>query len=138
MMQQNVAVAQLVKQVCGLAIEAEFARNERLEFEIGAGRCAVQGHDPGEIDRTLGVEDQGLIQLEIRAQAVDDLRIGVGIDLQAHGIAFAPVVQLGAHGLQQRARFFFLEVEIAVARDAKGSAGKDLVSAIHGRRRCAR
>ena len=52
-------------------------------------------------------------------------------DFEADGVAFAAVVQLGADGLEQVARFFFLEVEIAVSGDAEGSFGEDLVAAIH-------
>ena len=36
-----------------------------------------------------------------------------------------------ANGFQQRARFFLLEVEIGIARDAEGDAGQHLVAAVH-------
>ena len=53
------------------------------------------------------------------------------LDFEAHRIAFAAVVQLGANGFEQRARLFFLEVEIAVARDAEGGLGENFVAAVH-------
>ena len=40
-------------------------------------------------------------------------------------------MQLGAHRFQQVARILFLQVEVAVAGDAKGGSGKNVVSAIH-------
>ena len=75
--------------------------------------------------------DEGFVELEVDAEAVDDFGIGLAVDFEADGVAFAAVVQLGADGFEQRARFFFLEVEIAVAGDAKGGAGEDFVAAIH-------
>ncbi len=72
-----------------------------------------------------------LIQLEVEAQAIDDLGIGILLNLHAHRIAFAAVVEFGADAFEQAARLFFLKVEVAVAGDAKGRGGEDLVSAIH-------
>ncbi len=40
-------------------------------------------------------------------------------------------MEFDTNGLKQRARFFFFEVEVGVAGDAEGSAGEDLISAIH-------
>jgi hypothetical protein len=52
-------------------------------------------------------------------------------NLQAHGVALAAVVQFDADGFKQRARFFFLEVEVGVAGDAEGGVGQHLVAAVH-------
>ena len=57
--------------------------------------------------------------------------MGAGLDLQTHGVAFAAIVKLDADGLKQRARFFFLEVEVGVARDAEAGVGENLVAAVH-------
>ena len=75
--------------------------------------------------------DERFVELEVGAEAVDDFGIGLAVDFQAHGVAFAAIVELGADGFQQRTRLFFLEVEVAVAGDAKGGAGEDFVAAIH-------
>ena len=92
---------------------------------------AVEEHEPREVDRAVAAEDLVFVELEVDAQALDDLGIGAGLDLQAHGVALAAVVQLDADGFKQRARFFFLEVEVGVAGDAEGGAGEHLVAAIH-------
>ncbi len=73
------------------------------------------------------------LQFEVGAQAFDDFGIGVRLDLQPHRIAFAPVVQFGAHRFQQVARFFFRQIEIAVAGDAECRRGNDVVAVIHPR-----
>ena len=103
MVQKDVAVANLVEKIGGLAIEAQLARDEGLEFEFGVRGGAVQGHHAGEIHGPVGVVDKRLVELEIRTQAVDDLGIGLAVDFQSHRVAFAAIVQLGADGFQQRA-----------------------------------
>ncbi len=54
-----------------------------------------------------------------------------GLDLQAHGIALAAVVQLHADGFEQRAGLFLFKVEVGIARDAEGGVGEDLITAVH-------
>src|SRR6202034_4716420 len=71
------------------------------------------------------------VELEIDAEAVDDFGVSLAVDFETDGVAFAAVVEFGADRFEQRARFFFLEVEVAVAGDAEGGAGEDLVAAIH-------
>ncbi len=56
------------------------------------------------------------------------------LDFQPHCIALAPVVQLRAHRLQKRARFLFLKIEVAVARDPEGGLRENLVAPVHPRR----
>ena len=85
----------------------------------------------GEVDGAVAAEDLVLFEFEVDAQALDDFGIGAGFDFEAHGVAFAAVVQLDADGFKQRARFFFFEVEVGVAGDAEGGAGEHLVAAVH-------
>ena len=73
------------------------------------------------------------LQLKVGAQALDDFGIGVGLNLQPHRIALAPVMQLGADRLQQVARFFFRQIEIAVAGNAERRRRNDIVAVIHPR-----
>ena len=80
------------------------------------------------------MEDLPAIQFENGAQAFDNFRIGVGLDLHADRIALAAVVQLGAHRLQKIAGFFFLQVEIAVARNAECRGGDYVIPVIHAAR----
>ncbi len=106
---------------------------EGLELEVRAADVVVEEHQAGEVDRAVAAKDLVLVQLEVDAQALDDLRMGAGFDLQADGIALAAVVELDADGFQQGARFFFLEVEVGVAGDAEAGVGQHLVTAVHAR-----
>ena len=85
---------------------------ERRELEFRTLHVAVKKHQPREVDRTIAAEDLILIEFKVDTQPLDDLRIGAGLNLQAHRIALASIVQLDANGLEQGARFFLLEVEV--------------------------
>ncbi len=130
---QNVAMAQLVEDAGGLAAEQERLGREGLELEIGTLDVAVKKHEAGKIHGTFAAEDLILVELEVHAQPLHNLGIGVAFDLQAHGVALATIVQLDADGFEQRARLFFFEVEVGVARDAERRGGQHLVAAIHAR-----
>ena len=131
MVEQDVVLAQLVEDVGGLAAQVERPGREGRELEVGPLHVAVEEHQPREVHRAVAAEDLVLVEFEVDAQALDDLRVGAGLDFQAHGVALAAVVQLDANGFQQRARFFLLEVEVGVAGDAEGGAGQHLVAAVH-------
>ncbi len=62
-------------------------------------------------------------QPEIRLQAIDDLAIRSRLNFHSHSRAFAAPVKLSIDSIKKAARFFFLEVKIAVARHAKWSRG---------------
>jgi hypothetical protein len=131
MVEQHVVLAQLVEDVGGFAAQLEGPGREGRELQVGPLHIAIEEHQPREVHRAVAAEDLILVQLEVDAQTLDDLRIGAGLDLQAHGVALAAVVQLDANGLQQRARFFLLEIEVGVAGDAEGGAGQHLIAAVH-------
>ena len=97
MMQQDVAMANLLEDVLRLAIQLQLARHKRLEFQVGPVRLLVEMKQSRKIHRPVGAIDLPVLHLEVAAQALDHLGIGVGLNLQAHGIALAPVMQLGAH-----------------------------------------
>jgi hypothetical protein len=92
---------------------------------------AVEAHQPREIDRCIGIKDLPGLELEVGAKPLGDLVVGTGVDLHAHDVAFAPVVQLFGDAFEHGAALFFLHVQIAVARDAKGDAIEDVVAAKH-------
>ena len=95
---------------------------EGLELQVGPLHVAVEKHQAREIHRAFAAEDLVLVELEVHAQPLDNLRIGAGFNLQAHRVALAAVVQLHADGFEQRARFFLFEVEVGIARDAERRA----------------
>ena len=133
MVQQNVVAAQFLEQVLRLGGQPQFARRKRLELELRMRRLLVNIEQARQIHRAVDGKNLPGLQFKIGAQAFDDFRIGVGLDLQPHGIALAPVVQLGADRFQQVARFFFRQIEIAVAGDAERRRGNDVVAVIHPR-----
>ena len=69
-------------------------------------------------------------ETEIGAQALDDFGIGARFDLQAHRCALAAAMKLRVHRIENAARFFLAQIEIAVARDAKRSGGEDFVAVV--------
>src|SRR3954470_1705607 len=100
MVQQDVVLRDLLEQVAVLGGEMELARDERLELEVGTVRLLVNVKEPGKIHRAFGGIDLPVLQLEVGAQALDDLGRRVGIDLEADSVAFAAIVQLAADGLE--------------------------------------
>jgi hypothetical protein len=129
--EQDVAQAQLVEDVGGVGAEFEGLGRERRKLEYRALHVAVKKHQSGKVDRTLAEEDLIFVEFEVDAQPLDDLRIGTGLYLQAHRIALAAIVQFNANGFEQGARFFLLEIEVGVARDAEGGMRQNLVTAVH-------
>ena len=127
----DVAVAQLVEDVRRFAAGAQLAGHEGGELEVGPGRVGVDHACAREVDGAFGAIDLGLGKLEVDAEALDDFGIGGALDFEADGVAFAAVVELYADGFEEVAGFLFLKVEIAVAGDAEGGLGEDLVAAVH-------
>ena len=58
---------------------------------------------------------------KLSAQAIGDLFAGGGVDLKAHRIAFATIVQLLTNAFQEGSAFFILHIEIAVAGHPEGA-----------------
>jgi hypothetical protein len=117
------------------SFDFEVKRSSRGEkwavFKIWPLHLLVDVKQAREIDRTIDGKNLPGVEFEDGAQAFDNLGIGVGLNFHAHGITFAPVVQLGANGLQQAARFFFGEVEIAVASHTKRRRRNDVKAVVH-------
>ena len=109
----------------------QVARHKRLELQVRPLRLVVEMKESRQVDGTIGAVNLPALHFEVAAQTLDHLGIGVGFDLQPHGVALAPVVQLDAHGFEQVARLLLLQVKVAVAGDAERSFGDDLVAAIH-------
>ena len=119
MVQQNVAMAQLVEDSGRLAAQQQRLGREGLELQIRPLHVAVKEHQARKIHRAFAAKDLVLVELEVHAQPLHNLRVGAGFDLQPHRVALAAVVQLHADGFQQRPRFFLLEVEVGIARHAE-------------------
>src|SRR5580704_11094838 len=67
------------------------------------------------------------------AQSLDDLGIGARFDFKPHRVSLAPIVEFSAHRLEQTARLFFRQVQVAVAGHTEGSGRNNVVAVIHAR-----
>ncbi len=132
--QQNIVAAEFLEQILRLGGEPKFARDKSFELEIGMRRLLVNIEQAREIHRTVDGKNLPGLQFEVGAQAFDDFGISIGFDLQAHGIAFPPVMQLSTYGFQQVARFLLRQIKIAIAGDAECGRRYDVVAVIHARR----
>ena len=133
MVQQHIMPPQLFKQVLGLRRQPELARNKRPELQFWMLGLLVNVKQTRQVHWAVNWEHLPGVQLKDIAQPLDDFGVRVGLDLHPHGIAFAPVVQLGAYGLEKTSSLLLREIEIAVTRDAKGSRGNDIVAVVHAR-----
>ena len=133
MVEEDVAGAQVFKDVGGLAAQVQRLGREGRELQIGPLNVAVEEHHARQVHGAFAAKDLVFFQFEVDPQALDDVGVGAGFDLQAHRVALAAVVKLHADGFQQRAGLFLFEVEVGIARDAKGRVGQHLVAAVHAR-----
>ena len=134
MVQQHVALAQSLPDIFRALGQRPLPRLEWLELQVRPIHRAVQEHQPAQVHRPRRAIHLPVLQLKHGLQAAHNLFARTGLQLQTHGIALAAVVQLGAHTLQYRARFLFLQVQVAVARNAERAFAHDLVAAIHASR----
>ena len=117
--------------VVDLRLSTKWSGCEGGELEVGAADVFVKEHEAGEVDGAFAAKDLVLVEFEVDAEALDDVRVCAGLDLEADGVAFAAVVELDADGFKERAGFFFFEVEVGVAGDAEAGVGQDFVTAVH-------
>ena len=134
MMQQHVMAPQLLEQIAGFCRQAKLTRDEGFEFDLGMAGLLVNVEEARQIYGSVNRKHLPGFELEIAAQALDDFGVGVGFDFEAHGVAFAAVVQLGANRLEQVAGFFFCQVKVTVAGHAESGGGDDVVAVVHARR----
>ena len=105
-MQQNVMRAQFLEQILGFRSQAQFAGHKRAILQIRSVYLFVNVEKTHQVHRAIHGKDLPGIELKHSAQAVDNFRVGVSLDLQAHRIALAAVVQFRAHRFQQAASLF--------------------------------
>ena len=75
MVQQNVAVAQLVKDSCRLAAQQQRLGREGRELQVRPLHVAVKKHQPRKVHRPLAAKDLVLVELEVHAQPLHNLRV---------------------------------------------------------------
>ena len=98
---------QFLEQVFRLSRQPQLPRCKRLELQLSMVRVLVDVKQPRQVHRTIHREHLPRIEVEIRAQPLDDLLVRFGFDLQPHRIALAAIVQLGSYRLEQASRLFF-------------------------------
>ncbi len=130
-MQQDVLAAQLVEQICRLGRQAIAPSLEARKLEVGPLHVAVKIHHARQVHRPLGAKDLLRAEFEVGTQPFNDLLGRAALDLHAHGVTLAPVVQLGPHTLQYAARLLLLQIQVAVARHPERGPGEHLVPTEH-------
>ena len=82
------------------------------------------------IDWPVHGKNERWVEFERAGETIHDFGMSAGFDFEADGPAFPALRDLRVHGVEQAARFFLFEVEIAVAGDAERSGSEDFVAAI--------
>jgi hypothetical protein len=100
-------------------------RDERRVAHVGRMILFVNGHQPRRVERAVDQVQIVLCQAQRAQQGLADCFGAIVIGFQADGVAFAAVVQFFFNGLEQIAAVLFVDVKLAVARDAKMPVAED-------------
>src|SRR6476661_5361456 len=118
MVKQYVVLAQLGKDVGTVRWEPQFSRHQALKFQLRPLNL-IKIKEPRKVHRALRIEDLPVLKFKGLLETPGDFSTCAGVNLQPHGIAFAPAMQLRPDGLKQVAGFFLFDVKIAVSGDAE-------------------
>src|SRR5271168_1035890 len=110
--------------------DANLMLRKGRKLQVGARGLFINLEQALEIDGAVDAENQGFVEFKRGNQVVHNFRMRGGSDFQPYRLTLAPLRDLRIDGIQQAARFFFLEVQIAVALDAKWRGSQNLVAAI--------
>ena len=118
MVEQDILRAQGVKDGCRVAQRGGVHRGEDRELQIGPVEIsdALEAH---QIDRALQAENMVRRQTEFVAERRKEHGVHAVLDLKAHGGTAAEVAQLLLDLHQEVCSFLLVDVEFAVAGDAK-------------------
>ena len=120
MMQQDVALANGGEQIGLAAQRRRHRRDERRVAQFRRMIALVNRHQPRRIQRAIDdIQDRLLSSRRVFEKRVADFRRAIAFHFQPDGVAFAAVVQFVFDGFEQIRRFLFVDVKLAVARDAK-------------------
>src|SRR5579864_1087216 len=131
MMEQDIALAQLVEDGSALCGQSELASGKRLVFQVRTLGKLIKVEQPRQVDRPIGVKNLPVIQFKVLLQAGSDVRVRSRLNFKADGIALAALVKLRPYRFQQVAGLFFFQVEVAVTGNTEGRHGNDIVATIH-------
>ena len=93
---------------------------ERPIFQLGEGVVRHQWHEMRHRERAIELVEVGLLQIEKGEEQVAEICRTIRFHFQSNGIAAAGTPQFLLNRAQQILRFFFVDVEIAIAGNAKG------------------
>ena len=125
-MQQNVVLAQLLENAAFLGESLGQAGCERREFQIGAIHRVGDLHQADEVDRAGDAIEVAPFETGLHEQKVGHaFRATVG-NFQTHGIAEMALRQFALNLDAQILGLFFVDEQVAVARDAKLMAAEHL------------
>src|SRR5262245_30569380 len=100
MMQQDVLPADSVEHRVRIAPDAHVFWRIRRVLQIGPGRFVVEVEKTLQAYESRHTEHQRLVQVEVRYQPLDNLRMRPGFNLQPYGVAFTPLRHLRVDGVQ--------------------------------------
>ncbi len=93
---------------------------ERPIFQLGESVVRHQWHEMRHRKRAIELVEVGLLQIEKSEEQVAEIWWTIRFHFQPNGIAATGTPQFLLNRAQQVFRFFFVDVEIAVAGNAKG------------------
>ena len=120
MMQQEIVSSNCREQAFVGLQGLRHAGGVRLELQVGAVEQVRQGHQTVKVERTVYAMDVDFRQVNCLQQVAQDVFVHAFLDLQANGRSLAQVVQLLLYLGEQVDKLFLVDVEVAVAGDAKG------------------
>ena len=124
MMQQDVAFADVEKDVVFLSEADDGDGGEAFVFEVRAVEFGGDGHEPHEVERPIDAVDVLFFEVEDFAEAADEF-FGDVLHFEADGVAAVELAEFVFDGAQEVAGFFLVDVEVAVARDAEHVGAMD-------------
>ncbi len=129
--QQNIALAQLVEHIARLAAQVQRLGREWRKLQVRPLHIGIKEHEPRQVYGPLAAKDLILIELEVHPQPIHNFSVGSGLDFQPHRVALAPIVQLNPDRLQQRTRFLLFKVEVGIPGDPERRMSKHFVATVH-------
>jgi hypothetical protein len=101
---------------------------ERRVFEVRAIDDVVETHQTQEVDGRRNAEGEFARELEVSAEKSEEVFVDAVLDLEADGGAAAEIAELFLDFFEEVFGFLLVDVEVAVACDAKGVRAVDPVS----------
>ena len=124
-MHEHVALADDGEEIAGAAEGGRDRGDERFVPQLRRVVALVDGHEAHGVERAVDDVEVVPVEFESLEEKVGDVSGTGGLDFEAHGGAFAAVVQLVLDRLEQVVDVSFVDVEFAVPGDAEMPEAED-------------